>query len=148
LSNKIYCNFASTNRLIPISKIKTMKIQNSIIGLAMATLLFVSCKNNDKTSVESTSKTDSKKEIAANVKPQTASFTIDGMTCPEGCAKTIEKKLSEMNGVQNAKVDFDKKLATVNFDLDKLKSDDLVKAVETTGDGQTYKVSNVKTGTN
>jgi mercuric ion binding protein len=125
-----------------------MKIQNSIIGLAMATLLFVSCKNNDKTSVESTSKTDSKKEIVAAVKPQTASFTIDGMTCPEGCAKTIEKKLSEMDGVQNAKVDFDKKLATVNFDLDKLKSDDLVKAVESTGDGQTYKVSNVKTGTN
>ena len=114
----------------------------------MATLLFVSCKNNDKTAVESTSKTDSKKEIVAAVKPQMASFTIEGMTCPEGCAKTIEKKLSEMDGVQNAKVDFDKKLATVNFDLDKLKSDDLVKAVESTGDGQTYKVSNVKTGTN
>ena len=53
-----------------------------------------------------------------------------------------------MDGVQNAKVDLDKKVATVNFDLDKLKSDDLVKAVESTGDGQTYKVYNVKTGTN
>ena len=125
-----------------------MKIQNSIIGLALTTLFFVSCKNNDKASVETTKKTDTKKEIAAAVKPQTASFTIDGMTCPEGCAKTIEKQLSEMDGVQNAKVDFDKKLATVNFDLDKLKSDDIVKAVEATGDGQTYKVSNVKTGTN
>ncbi len=125
-----------------------MKIQNSIIGLSLTILFFVSCKNNDKASVETTKKTDAKKEIAAAVKPQTASFTIDGMTCPEGCAKTIEKQLSEMDGVQNAKVDFDKKLATVNFDLDKLKSDDLVKAVESTGDGQTYKVSNVKTGTN
>jgi len=124
-----------------------MKIQKSIIGLAMATLFFVSCKNNDKTSVEAATKIDAKKEIAAAVKPQTASFTIDGMTCPEGCAKTIEKNLSEMEGVQNAKVDFDKKLATVNFDLDKLKSDDIVKAVEATGDGQSYKVSNVKIGT-
>jgi Cu+-exporting ATPase len=113
----------------------------------MATLFFVSCKNNDKTSVEAATKIDAKKEIAAAVKPQTASFTIDGMTCPEGCAKTIEKNLSEMEGVQNAKVDFDKKLATVNFDLDKLKSDDIVKAVEATGDGQSYKVSNVKIGT-
>ena len=52
-----------------------------------------------------------------------------------------------MDGVKNAKVDFDKKQATVNFDLDKLKSEELVKAVETTGDGQTYKVSNLKTGT-
>jgi copper chaperone CopZ len=70
------------------------------------------------------------------------------MTCAVGCAKTIEKQLSEMDGVQNAKVDFDKKVATVNFDLDKLKSEDLVKAVESTGDGQTYKVSNIKLGIN
>ena len=124
-----------------------MKFSKSILGIAVATVLFVSCKNNEKTPAEATTKTDTKKEIAAAVKPETASFTIDGMTCPEGCAKTIEKKLSEMDGVQNAKVDFDKKQATVNFDLDKLKSEDLVKAVETTGDGQTYKVSNVKTGT-
>ena len=85
------------------------------------------------------------KKVVAATKPATAQFHIEGMTCPEGCAKTIEKKLSEMEGVQNAKVDFDKKEATVNFDLDKLKADDLVKAVETTGDGKTYKVSAVKT---
>jgi hypothetical protein len=125
-----------------------MKIQNSIIGLAVTTLFFVSCKNNDKALVETTKKTDVKKEIAAVVKPETASFSIDGMTCAVGCAKTIEKQLSVMDGVQNAKVDFDKKVATVNFDLDKLKSEDLVKAVESTGDGQTYKVSNIKLGTN
>jgi copper chaperone CopZ len=125
-----------------------MKIQNSIIGLAVTTLFFVSCKNNDKALVETTKKTDIKKEIAAVVKPETASFSIDGMTCAVGCAKTIEKQLSEMDGVQNAKVDFDKKVATVNFDLDKLKSEDLVKAVESTGDGQTYKVSNIKLGIN
>ncbi len=124
-----------------------MKFSKSIVGLAIATVLFVGCKNNEKTPSEVATKKDAKKEIAAAVKPETASFTIDGMTCPEGCAKTIEKKLSEMDGVQNAKVDFDKKQATVNFDLDKLKSEDLVKVVETTGDGQTYKVSNVKTGT-
>lgn len=125
-----------------------MKFSKSIIGLAFATAFFVSCKNNEKTLVNSVTKTNSKKEIAASVKPETASFTIDGMTCPEGCAKTIEKNLSEMDGVQNAKVDFDKKLATVNFDLDKLKSEDIVKAVEATGDGQSYKVSNVKIGIN
>ena len=124
-----------------------MKFSKSIVGIAIASVLFVGCKNNEKTPAEAVTKTDTKKEIAAAVKPETASFSIDGMTCAVGCAKTIEKKLSEMDGVQNAKVDFDKKQATVNFDLDKLKSEDLVKAVETTGDGQTYKVSNVKTGT-
>ena len=124
-----------------------MKFSKSIIVIALATLLIVSCKNNNSKSDETATKSDAKKEIAAAVKPETASFTIDGMTCPEGCAKTIEKNLSEMDGVQNAKVDFDKKLATVNFDLDKLKSKDIVKAVEAIGDGQSYKVSNVKIGT-
>jgi copper chaperone CopZ len=123
-----------------------MKFSKVISVLAVAITFFVGCKKNETKSSDSL-ETVSKKEITAAVKPQTASFTIDGMTCPEGCAKTIEKKLSEMDGVQSAKVDFDKKQATVNFDLDKLKSEDLVKAVETTGDGQTYKVSNVKTGT-
>jgi Cu+-exporting ATPase len=122
-----------------------MKFSKSIAGLALGTLLFVGCKNSESEPTNDTTEVITKKEAA--VKPETASFTIDGMTCPEGCAKTIEKKLSEMDGVQSAKVDFDKKQATVNFDLDKLKSDDLVKAVETTGDGQTYKVSNVKTET-
>jgi mercuric ion binding protein len=125
-----------------------MKISKSIFALALSTMLFVACnKNTASKPADESDEATTKKEIAAAVKPETASFTIDGMTCPEGCAKTIEKKLSEMEGVQNAKVDFDKKQATVNFDLDKLTSDDLVKAVQTTGDGQTYKVSNVKTGT-
>jgi mercuric ion binding protein len=123
-----------------------MKFSKAIAGLALATVLFIGCKNSASGPAEETTE-ETKKEVAAAVKPETASFTIDGMTCPDGCAKTIEKKLSEIEGVQNAKVDFDKKQATVNFDLDKLTSDDLVKAVETTGDGQTYKVSNVKTGT-
>jgi periplasmic mercuric ion binding protein len=124
-----------------------MKFSKSIARLALATILFVGCKNSASKPSEDSTESGTNKEVAAAVKPETASFTIDGMTCPEGCAKTIEKKLSEMDGVQSAKVDFDKKQATVNFDLDKLKSDDLVKAVETTGDGQTYKVSNVKTET-
>lgn len=123
-----------------------MKFSKSIFVFALATSLFVGCKKNETTNSE-TPEASPKKEVAAAVKPETASFTIDGMTCPEGCAKTIEKKLSEINGVQNAKVDFDKKQAVIHFDLDKLTSDDLVKAVETTGDGQTYKVSNVKIGT-
>jgi Cu+-exporting ATPase len=125
-----------------------MKFSKSIFTLALSTMLFVACnKNTASKPAEDTTEETTKKEVAAAVKPETVSFTIDGMTCPEGCAKTIEKKLSEMEGVQNAKVDFDKKQATVNFDLDKLTSNDLVKAVETTGDGQTYKVSNIKTGT-
>ncbi len=122
-----------------------MKFSKSIIGFALATMLVVACKKNENKAADAKD-ASTKKEVAAAVKPETASFHIEGMTCAIGCAKTIEEKLSKMDGVQNAKVDFDKKEATVNFDLDKLKSEDLVKAVETTGDGKTYKVSDVKTG--
>jgi len=122
-----------------------MKFSKSIIGFALATMLVVACKKNENKTADAKD-ASTKKEVAAAVKPETASFHIEGMTCAIGCAKTIEEKLSKMDGVQKAKVDFDKKEATVNFDLDKLKSEDLVKAVETTGDGKTYKVSDVKTG--
>ena len=122
-----------------------MKFSKSIIGFAIATMLVVACKKNENKTADAKD-ASTKKEVAAAVKPETASFHIEGMTCAIGCAKTIEEKLSKMDGVQKAKVDFDKKEATVNFDLDKLKSEDLVKAVETTGDGKTYKVSDVKTG--
>jgi len=123
-----------------------MKFSKSMVGFALATTLFISCKKNETMDADAP-EVVTQKEVAAAVKPETASFTIDGMVCPDGCAKTLEKKLSKMDGVQNAKIDFDKKQATVNFDLDKLTSDDLVKAVETAGDGKTYKVSNVKTET-
>lgn len=121
-----------------------MKFSKLILVFSMLVLFFVACKKNGNTSIVKGASAN--KEVVAAVKPETAKFHIEGMTCPEGCAKTIEKKLSEMEGVQNAKVDFDKKEATVNFDLDKLKAADLVKAVEATGDGKTYKVSAVKTG--
>ena len=123
-----------------------MKFIKSITSVAMASLLFVSCKDTASKPAENDTETVAKKEIVAATKPETATFHIEGMTCAVGCAKTIEEKLADMEGVQKVIVDFDKKQATVNFDLDKLKSEDLVKAVETTGDGKTYKVSELKTG--
>lgn len=123
-----------------------MKFSKSIIGLALASMFFIGCKESSSKPADEATETTTKKEIAAATKPETASFKIEGMTCAMGCAKTIEDKLADMDGVQNAKVDFEAKTATVNFDLDKLKSDDLVKAVETTGDGKTYKVSDIKLG--
>lgn len=122
-----------------------MIFSKTILTFAFASVLLVGCK--DKTTVASINveKSTSKKEIIAAVKPETASFKIEGMVCAIGCAKTIEDKLAKMEGIQKAKIDFDTKQATVNFDLDKLSSADIVKAVETTGDGKTYKVSEIKT---
>ena len=43
-------------------------------------------------------------------------FNIEGMTCAMGCAKTIENKLANTNGVKAVIVDFEKTLATIEFD--------------------------------
>jgi len=80
----------------------------------------------------------------ADAKMQTASFTIDGMTCPEGCAKTIQNKLAGLDGVKKAEVDFAKKTATVEFDANKQTPESLAKTVEGIAGGDLYKVSNVK----
>ena len=93
-----------------------------MVSALVTGFLFTGCKDAASKPPISASNETTKKEVAAAVKPETASFKIDGMVCPDGCAKMIEKKLNGMNGVQEAKVNFETKTATVNFDLDQLSS--------------------------
>jgi len=124
-----------------------MNFAKKLSLIAVAALLFASCKDTSKDgNLETPAKdvvTDSaqNKHTAANL--ETASFKIDGMTCPMGCAATIEQKLSKMDGVEKAKVDFDSKTATISFDPAKQTAESFVQTVEKIADGA-YKVSNVK----
>jgi mercuric ion binding protein len=125
-----------------------MNFTKSIAAVVIASLLFISCKNNSETTKTGIATTETtapkvKKEIAA-ANLQTASFKVEGMTCAIGCAKTIQEELTELDGVQIATVDFDKKLATVTFDKTVQNPESLTKVVQATGDGKTYKVSNMK----
>lgn len=121
-----------------------MKINTSFLALALTTVFFISCKKTDSAPKEEVAVT--KNTLVG--KPETASFNIEGMTCAMGCAKTIEKKLAETDGVQKATVDFDKKTATVEFDANKQTPEKLVEIVEAAADGKTYKVSDVKSSGN
>lgn len=117
-----------------------MKIVKSILIVVLTSLLIWSCK--EKTT-ETIAQGIEKKEI----KPenlQKVNFTIEGMTCAVGCAKTIQEELSAQEGVQSAIVDFEKKLASVSFDKTIQTPEDLTKIVEKVGDGKTYTVSNLK----
>jgi len=60
---------------------------------------------------------------------------ISGMTCAVGCAKTIEKMLSETEGVASAEVDFEKKAAFINYDKAKVSEADLLQAISKFKDG-------------
>jgi copper chaperone CopZ len=118
-----------------------MKSIKITLGLLLAVgSVFVSCKK-ETTEVKVDQTTSAKKPIA---NAETTSFNIEGMTCAIGCAKTIETKLSGLEGVQKATVDFDKKTATVEYDPAVQSPEKLATFVEAVADGKTYKVSNVK----
>ena len=124
-----------------------MNFTKSISALLLASLLFIGCKEKSTEAVSDSATENEapkvKKEIAA-ANLQTASFTIKGMTCAIGCAKTIQEELNGLDGVQTATVDFEKELATVSFDKTVLTPEKLAKVVEATADGKSYKVSNMK----
>jgi copper chaperone CopZ len=124
-----------------------MNFKKSIITLVLTSVLFVGCKEKSTNLVSKETATAEapkvKKEIAA-ANLQTARFKVEGMTCAIGCAKTIQEELTDLDGVQTATVDFDKKLATVTFDKTVQNPESLTKVVQAAGDGKTYKVSNMK----
>lgn len=122
-----------------------MRFIPSFFIISLSSLLLLSCKKAETPQTIIASEIDSKPNSkTAAAKPAMATFTIEGMTCEIGCAKTIQEQLASMDGVQNATVDFDKKFATVEFDASKQSPELLLKAVQETGDGKTYVVSNMK----
>lgn len=133
------CLYGEANNLI-ITGMKNFKN----IGLALfVALSFASCKQETK----EVAPEETKKEVVSEAdlaKMQTASFTIDGMTCAMGCAKTIENKLAAQEGVGQAVVDFDTKIATVKFDAEKQSLESLTKTIEAVAGGDSYKVTESK----
>lgn len=71
------------------------------------------------------------------------SLEIEGMVCAVGCAKSIEKKLSEMAGVVNCTVDFDGEKAAITYDRSVVSSELIVEEITEMNNGQ-YQVTSVK----
>lgn len=122
-----------------------MKITKSILSLALAAMLFAACKQNaSEPAKDAAATTEKTADVAVAGKMETASFHIEGMSCAVMCASKIEKELSAMQGVKTAKVDFEKKTATVEYDNAVQTPQKLADKVESVADGKTYKVSDVK----
>jgi mercuric ion binding protein len=120
-----------------------MSITKTFLAISFFALLFASCKETaSEPKAEMISSTP--KKITAIAKLETASFNVEGMTCAFGCAKSIEKELTGLEGVQKATVDFDTKTATIAFDAEKQNPASLMKTIKSTGDGKTYTVSTIK----
>ncbi len=117
-----------------------MKTIKNVLLVTVAGLFFIACKDTNSKEAATTESTEVKKEILAE-NLQTASFTVEGMHCEFGCAKSIEKKLAKLNGVKSALVDFETKQASIEYDATQETPQTLAKIVEEMADGDTYKVS-------
>lgn len=123
-----------------------MNTFKNILTVAVLALIISSCKNETTPEVKTVEIEVSEKDVAHTLDPNATyakvEFNIDGMTCAMGCAKTIEKKMAKMDGVKSAKVDFDKRLAMVEYDEAKVTPKSLEEAVAKVGD--VYKVKDMK----
>ena len=121
-----------------------MKKLRTIFTILMLATFIVACKDKTNPEVKTVEvETMAAKTTDPNATYAKAEFTIDGMTCAVGCAATIEKKIAKMEGVKSANVDFDKRLAMVEYDVAKVTPNNLIETVAKVGDS--YKVSDMKT---
>lgn len=121
-----------------------MKTLKGISLLFIAAAFMVSCKQTSNEQKETVTTETTEKVVSAEVAGtmQKATFQVEGMSCAVGCAKVIEGKLAKMDGVKAAKVDFDTKTATVDFDDAKQNPEAIKKMVEEIAKGA-YKVQNI-----
>lgn len=123
-----------------------MNTFKSLCIVAVLALSFTACKDEAKPEVKTVEVEVSEKDVAQTLDPNATyakvEFGIDGMTCAMGCAKTIEKKMAKMDGVKSAKVDFDKRMAMVEYDEAKVTPESLEKTVTSVAD--VYKVKDMK----
>lgn len=120
-----------------------MKNLKKLMLVVFTSTALLSCKNETiDTNEIAPTETVSKTVIAENL--ETESFAIEGMTCQMGCANAIQSKLAGLEGVQEAKVDFESKMATVSFDKTKQDKTSLIKTIEAVAGGETYKATEVE----
>ena len=121
-----------------------MKHFKIILAYAFLFVFFLACKNEPKTEiipVETSEETT--KSLDPNAIYSKAEFNIKGMTCEIGCAKTIQKKLANLEGVKSATVDFKTEMAMVEYDVAKANPMSISKTVTSVAD--IYSVENMKT---
>lgn len=111
---------------------KKIKLTLVFVALGTFSIALNSCSNSALETEESVSVN------AENV--VVADYSVEGMVCAMGCAKTIQDELAAMNGVVACDVDFDNGKAHIEYDKSQLDEKDLIAVIEGLAEGK-YKVS-------
>ena len=119
-----------------------MKFQQIIILLLVAAFSITAC-NRGSIACTFGSENKSKIKEVATPNPQKLAFTISGMTCEIGCAKTIQSKLSKKAGITSAKVIFTDSIALVEYNANTVSKEAITSFVNEIAGG-IYSVKNAK----
>jgi mercuric ion binding protein len=122
-----------------------MNTLKNLLVVTILSLAIVSCKNEtqpETKTVETNVALKTEKVLNSDADFVKTEFTIDGMTCEIGCARLIEKNINKMDGVKEVEVDFERKLAMVEYDESMVNHESLESTVTKTAD--TYIVSDMK----
>ena len=115
---------------------------NKIISLFIFSILLFSCSETKKENVVNQSEIENTENKVANYK--SIEVDIKGMTCEIGCARTIESKLSKVDGISYSKVDFESGKGQFTFDENKLSENDIISKINGIAGGDLYSVTNTK----
>ena len=77
-------------------------------------------------------------------KIQKADMSIEGMVCEMGCAKTIQDKLLETDGIVSAEVNYEKKSCKLEYDASKISDKEIIALIESVNGKDHYKVEKFK----
>ncbi|NLO89940.1 MAG: copper-translocating P-type ATPase [Clostridia bacterium] len=77
------------------------------------------------------------------MRTEEVSFSVLGMSCAS-CAQRIERKLSQLDGVENASVNFAAEKVSVTFSTDKIDLKEIIQAVKAQGFGVAFKTAHFK----
>ena len=129
-------------------KFKIIKVLKLTFPLVSILVLILNCKQNKSAEIISVETANSQ---IHNETPQTeglnygtATFTIKGMSCEMGCARAIENKLSKLEGMSKANVNFQDEMATVKFDANKINEALLVSTVTSVSQTLSFSVEDFK----
>lgn len=109
--------------------------------LLLSLFVLFSCKENRS---KATKEKNNAEQVVSKENLKSITTTIDGMTCEIGCAKTIESRLSKMEGVTFSKVNFETKEGKFTYDASKISEEDIKNKINGIAGGDMYKVTDLK----
>ncbi|MCF8257162.1 MAG: cation transporter [Flavobacteriales bacterium] len=110
----------------------------SIVSIAFIAL-FAACGGQEPVEDVKPALTVDQLEIATTLVVQ-----IDGMACPNGCARPIQDNCAKLTGVAESRVDFASGKGYFTFDAAKLSEKDIIACIEGTNGGDHYKVVSIE----